>query len=239
MCSNSNQLDVLEFYHLFQPIYHLKNLEILGYEAFLRSTACRNPEEIFNEATRQNLLYETDLSSLNGVFEHINFVTDNEVLLFLNIYPSTIIDERFPEYIRQAIERFNIPKHRVVFEINESPAEEDLLFTATFKERLHFLKEQGFYYALDDIGKWDVSLKKLEELKPNFVKLDQCMMKEKHKQDVVSVFTDYCKRNDIRLILEGIEKKEDLHLAQSKQIVFGQGYLLGRPNKNSSLNWFI
>ena len=51
------------------------------------------------------------------------------------------------------------------------------------------------------------------------------------KQKLVSLFVDFY-RGHIELVLEGIENPEDLLVAQELGVPVGQGFLLGRPERD-------
>lgn len=72
----------------------------------------------------------------------------------------------------------------------------------------------------------------MERLLPDFVKLDYSkgknLSKSNIKQQLVSLFLDYTNEN-MKLVLEGIEKKEDLLVAKKLGVPLLQGYYISKP----------
>jgi EAL domain-containing protein (putative c-di-GMP-specific phosphodiesterase class I) len=52
----------------------------------------------------------------------------------------------------------------------------------------------------------------------------------KKKQRWIELIVEYCKDANVQLVLEGIEKSEDLATAKALGVSIGQGYLLGKPD---------
>ena len=80
--------------HWFQPIFNLKNNSIIGYEALLRDTSGKNfsPINIFNDAKMKGFQDLLDLMSIKTALESFK---DELNLLFLNVFPSTLLKSNF------------------------------------------------------------------------------------------------------------------------------------------------
>jgi EAL domain-containing protein (putative c-di-GMP-specific phosphodiesterase class I) len=230
------------FYHLFQPICYLPKRHILGYEALIRSKSNFNPDEILRQGMEQNFLYDVDsLSIIQAISSYFasREARENDKALFLNVFPSTLVAASFPSLIQKIKEQFNDLCNRIVFEINESVAQGAFWSSTSFIGMITFLRDQGFKIALDDVGEGATNFKKIIEISPDFIKVDKFFAKElftcRKKQKVVELFVEYCKE-EIHLILEGIEHQDELEKALSLGITIGQGYLLGKPNMLFSSN---
>lgn len=231
--SISNFIKEEPFYHAFQPIYNIKSWKRIGYEVLLRSDLYKNPEDVFKEAKKENQLFELDSSSIQkaiSTYSRLMTETQQDDRLFLNIYPSTILNQNFLSFINHLYTAFNLDNLRIVFEISES----ELIDTFDmFKERLFILKEMGCLIAIDDIGRGYSNFKAIIELEPDFLKLDRYFTKDlrsnKQKQSTISFFLDYCNQFNSNLIIEGIETEIDLAVVKTLGIAMAQGYLLGRP----------
>lgn len=228
-----------DFYHVFQPIFEISNWRKIGYEVLLRTKCATNPEKIFQEAKKENQLFELDsLSIRKAVRTFFSEVSQKDGYLFINVFPSSIIHPKFPSLLNTVIAEKNIYSQqdsihtKIVFEIAESEMISDVHFE-TFKERIAQIKEHGILIAIDDIGKGFNTLQLLIEIAPNFLKLDQYFAKDlflsKQKQTMIDLLIKYCDQHNCKLILEGIEKDTELAAAKYIGVRFTQGYLLGRP----------
>jgi EAL domain-containing protein (putative c-di-GMP-specific phosphodiesterase class I) len=225
-----------DFHHFYQPICYLPEENVLGNEALIRSKSNLSPDELFQHAIVQNQLFEIDTSSIfqaiSIYFSLIKFQEQDD-LLFVNIFPSTLVEPSFFTLVKKILNQFGRFRGRIVFEINETIAEGPVWNSKYFMESISFLRKQGFLIALDDVGDGTTTFKKIIKISPDFIKIDKFFSEELHlckkRQKVVALFVEYCKDN-CHLILEGIEGKDELAKATSLGITMGQGYLLGKPN---------
>jgi len=223
-------------YHVFQPICNLTEQKTVGFESLIRSKDGTPPNLLFQQAIKSKRLADLDMWSIDraagAFFSHRDLQFGKE-RLFVNIFPSTVMDDRFPEYVRELARKYEPYRQRIVFEIIESLSDIAVWHDPLYAGRLLELREQGFLLALDDFGEGTASFKKVVELAPDYIKLDMFFGKElyrdKNKQKLVRLFVEYC-GDDAELILEGIELEEDLASAISLGVRNGQGYLLGRPS---------
>jgi EAL domain-containing protein (putative c-di-GMP-specific phosphodiesterase class I) len=215
-------------YHAFQPIYNLSQWNLYGFEALLRC-ADYNPETMFQNALSEGSLFELDTFSISEAVLSFFRSPNYNSLLFINAFPSTLIHPHFLEKMAQLIQLNPINPKRIIIEINESEIENFDLLQSNVTE----LRNMGFRFALDDVGKGIVKLSEFTELNPEIVKIDKSFSFElslsQNKQTTIQRLIDFC-NNDIQLVLEGIEKAEDLAMAKSLGVPFAQGFILGRPN---------
>ena len=80
--------------HWFQPIYHLKDNNIIGYEALLRDASQLqvSPVDVFREADKNGHRNILDLLSIKTALESFK---DESSPLFLNVFPSTLLGRNF------------------------------------------------------------------------------------------------------------------------------------------------
>ncbi len=220
-------------YHEFQPLYMLGHQQSLyAYEGLLRNTFNQNPEQVFQTAIKANILYKLDTLSITKAME--SFVnTSPDCKLFLNIYITTILHPSFRHYFDHLMKTHPSMEGRLVLEINESSAEE-LWQNPLLKQALKGLREYGVWYAIDDFGQGTSSIKKSMEYEPEVIKLDRYfalnLAQDSKKQRFLSFFSQFYSE-DTLIVLEGIEKQEDMEVALQMGIAIGQGYHLGRPGK--------
>ncbi|MCD9024950.1 EAL domain-containing protein [Cohnella silvisoli] len=224
-----------DLYHLFQPICQLPSRQILGYEALIRSKTIAGTDKLFQAATAQGKLFDLDtLSVYNAIAFYFSTADRRESneYLFVNIFPSTLIEEAFPVFLDKVVRQYGELSPRIVFEINESRSEMDDWNNRLFTQNINLMRRHGFLIAFDDVGEGATTLKRMIELTPDFVKMDRFFGKNlsssKKKQKMIKFFVDYC-ADESNLILEGIEEPEDLLQAHNLGVTLGQGYLLTKP----------
>jgi EAL domain-containing protein (putative c-di-GMP-specific phosphodiesterase class I) len=226
-----------QFFHMYQPLFYLSDLEICGYEGFFRSEFSTNPEDIFRLAKENGRLYELDTQSIfKALLTCSEFGVHSGKLIFVNVFPSTLSDPLFFFFLEKLLKQITIPCQRIVLEISEGEKIEDM---NGFLQIVSRLKNYGFLIAIDDVGKGFSKLQRIIELEPNFIKLDRYfsvdLSTSPKKQRFISLILDYYK-GSVKMILEGIEKNEDLATAKLLGIPIAQGFLLGKPGLLSEAN---
>ncbi|RDI40023.1 EAL domain-containing protein [Falsibacillus pallidus] len=222
--------------HYFQPIWRIAHWKVYGYEGLLRFGSGNriNPEELFDEARSEGLLYEFDTLSFVKAIEQFPFMDFDQQLLFLNVYPSTILHPDFIELLIRLIEKHPELPGRVVLEMNETIEEEYAWNDPDLPQKLDVIKKFGFLIALDDVGKGAATFQKMIDFKPTFVKLDRYFSEglaySKEKQETISMLSQYLDPQ-MTFILEGVEQDVDLAQAKMLNVPIVQGYLLGEPQK--------
>jgi len=101
------------------------------------------------------------------------------------------------------------------------------------KTILRYYQENGFNYALDDVGSGHNTLELIEELQPPYIKLDmgiaQGVSHSVEKQHIADAFITKAKSFDALCLAEGIEDIEDFHWLKNRGYDLFQGYLFGKP----------
>lgn len=219
------------FFHHYQPIYDIRSGKIVGYEGLFRTNDSLNPEIIFQRAKQLKLLYELDSRSIHEAsVTYINAgYASRDERLFLNVFPSTLLHPSFHTLINQIIHKKGLSSRQIIFEINEN----EITDFERLKKEIFMLRNQGFRFAIDDLGKGNSTIQYIIEFNPDVVKLDKYFMidftNSLQKQTVVKYIFQYCEKFAIDLIVEGVEDHKSLALLKEMGIGYAQGYLLGKP----------
>lgn len=229
-------LNKADIRHIYQPMWNLDGWKVFGYEALMRISNRANTEieNVFIEARMKGQLFELDTIAIESAIRHFPLHILEEGLLFINFFPSTLMDERFLTFVMNLIDQYSIRSENIVFELNETIEEEHIWNLPEFKERMATLRDMGFKVALDDIGKGAATIQKIVEFSPDYIKLDRYFSENlstsKEKQEMITLLIEYAKQK-MGLILEGIETDVDLAYAKMIRVPVVQGYLLGRPQR--------
>ena len=202
----------------------------VGYEILFRSDRYHSPEQAFQLAEQENVLYELETASIHKAIQQfrMTYTSYSPYQLFINVYPTTIMNPMFPDFLTCISDLYDAKN--IVFEIIES---EQIVDMESFKETILAIRELRFGIAIDDLGKGTSEFKKIIELKPDVIKLDMYFAKNinksSEKQFIIKSIKEYCKEFNIKLTLEGLEYPVEVATAKLLEIDYGQGYLLGRP----------
>lgn len=215
-----------------QPIVNT-NEEIYAYEVlsrFIREDhSLIYPDEIFNAARSRGRLYALDrLCRMTAV--RYSAILNKKT--FINFIPTSIYS---PEYCLQSTvklaNQLKIDPNQFVFEVVESDKVDDL---EHLKNILNYYNEQGFQYALDDVGEGYSTLEMLSDLKPHYMKLDmkyvQGVCTDREKQKTATLFLKKALEINAIPLAEGVETREDFEWLKQSGYQLFQGYLFGKPS---------
>ncbi len=218
---------------VYQPIVKLDQGDIIGYEALSRgpsNTLFQNPENLLAAAEIHDMLWDLEILLRSLAIERAHGLNDNQ-FLFLNVDPNVIKDPKFEKGLtKEYLEKFGISPDNIIFEITERTAIEDY---EAFTEILKYYTNQGYKIAIDDAGSGYSGMNTIVETKPHFIKIDMNIVRDIHKdsfkQAIVKSFVQLGNNTNIRIIAEGIEKKEELKTLIRLGVYAGQGYYFQRP----------
>ncbi|MFB9995405.1 EAL domain-containing protein [Deinococcus oregonensis] len=218
----------------FQPIVQLSSGQVYGYEALVRAQwdgYFFGAGALLDAAAAHGQARAFDaLARRSAILQGYPKLGADQVL-FLNFAPGVIYN---PDVCLQttyaACREVGADLSRLLFEVIESEAFPDLRLLDRILERY---RAEGAQVALDDLGAGHTSLTYLTELKPDVVKLDRALISGLHGSDprvpLVSALVNYAHDLGIRVVAEGIETAQELHLITELGTDLAQGYYLGRP----------
>lgn len=226
---------------LFQPLFCLRTGEIKGYEALTRGpmgTPVQEASLLFSEAKKEGVLWELEKVARKKALEKsAAIINERKLKLFLNVDPSILEDEEFKSGVTKGLlDHYNIKPERICFEITERSAIFDF---QSFKEATDNYKRQGYSIAIDDAGSGYSGLERISEVRPNYIKIDISLIRNIHqdpfKQALIKSFVNLAANTNLKIVAEGIESKAELTMLIKLGVDLGQGYFLGRPSENFTL----
>jgi len=220
---------------VYQPIVSLSDGQIFGYEALSRifdNYLGIRIENLFKLADKLGKSWELEALCRKKALKNAKEM-DTQKKLFLNVNPNIIHDAEFKSgFTKSRLEKYGLNFKNIVFEITERSA---ILNSETFFESINHYKSQNYNIAIDDVGSGFSGLNTINEIRPNIIKLDMNLTrnidKDEIKQNLCKAMVDFGKNCGIKLIVEGIETKEELKTLINLNVELGQGYYLGIPQE--------
>ncbi|MFD1019095.1 EAL domain-containing protein [Thalassobacillus hwangdonensis] len=221
-----------------QPIVHMSDEIVFGYEALLRTHDRRfNPGQLFEFASKAGLHSMLDQKARKSAVEAKSVAVPTGQKIFINFLPSTIyVPEFCLKHTFHLIEKYNIDPADVIFEVVETEKVSDV---DHLKNIFDTYKKSGMKVALDDVGSGYSTLEMLTLLKPDFVKIDRSYITDCHKNTVNQNFLfdviARAKGLGITTLAEGIETEEEWNWLKEAGIDLGQGYYISKPQPYKEL----
>ena len=217
----------------YQPIVHLSDETLLGYEALVRwqhPTRGLLPPAAFLSAAEDNRL-----TSKLGAWVLHRACTDaaswpEDLRVHVNISARHLAEDGFSELVAAALEQSGLAPHRLELEITESTA----LFAA--EATLHsvaVVTDQGVTLALDDFGTGYSAITALHRLPIHTVKIDRSfvadVVTEPATAALVQGLLQLGRGMGLQVIAEGIEDLDQAAWLLDHGCAMAQGYAFGRP----------
>ncbi len=214
----------------FQPVRHLPDGAIMGYEALIRGpqgTTLEPPTVLFAVAHENEMDVELETLCLETIFANLpRAVGDRR--LFVNASAMLL---RHPIFLDERnLAAINRSHADVVVEISEKEMVRDY---DSFQEVLTLVRKANMKIAIDDAGSGYSGLEAILHLKPDYIKVADTLVRNIHsdpiKREIIASLDAIGKRIGATLVAEGIEVEPERRTLVDLGIEFGQGYLLGRP----------
>ena len=218
---------------VYQPIYDMRTGAPIGFEGLVRpaeGAEFRDAGALFSAADTAERSVELDRACVEVVAAQAT-LPDDDTFLSINISPRTLEAEQFrPSEIRNVLAANGIPPERVVIELTEREAIEDM---ARLRENLQRCQAEGFRVAADDVGAGNAGLRMLSEIRFDIVKIDLSLVQKGVLREsalaVLFAIRNLAADGGAMVVAEGIETANQLEVVRSMDLAAGQGYLLALP----------
>lgn len=221
----------------YQPIVCASTAGWRGLEALCRwrTKDGKNvsPNVFIREAERIGLIAVIGEWVLETAVEQCKaYGLDQKEGFFLSVNMSSlqIADPCFVNRVTGILERNDFPGHRLTLELTESA---ELTEGDNLLEMMERLNEHGVTLALDDFGTGYSSLSRLKSIPAQYLKTDRDFIggieQDKQAQYYFDIISKLARANNMRLIAEGIETKEQLEIVKGSGADYIQGYYFGKP----------
>jgi diguanylate cyclase (GGDEF)-like protein len=230
-----------ELYLVFQPQVGLQANEITGFEALLRwwhpERGNISPAEFIPIAEDIGLIASLSEWVINEACK--TAVTwPKTIRVAVNISPIQFRNRTLLPCVRKALTRTGLEPSRLELELTESALlhENETTLTA-----LHELRELGVRIALDDFGTGYSSLSYLRSFPFDKIKIDQSFVRDLSTRPdcmiIVQSVVWLGRGFGMSITAEGVETEEQLAHIRAAGCTEAQGYLLGRPQPASALDF--
>jgi EAL domain-containing protein (putative c-di-GMP-specific phosphodiesterase class I) len=220
----------------FQPIYFARDPEqLLAHECLLRAwddDALIYPDAMFRAARVLDCTASLDLAARALALQET--ATHNPAgKIFINFAPCFSGSEEARRTLRRTLHQMNelgIARERIVFEITENECLHD------WNEGINAVlayRDAGFGLALDDFGTGYSSLKLLHRVQPDYIKLDQSLLRDVHLDEPKAIIArkliEIAQELGIATIAEGIECEGEYSWTREQGADFVQGFHFAVP----------
>jgi PAS domain S-box-containing protein len=222
-----------EFFPCFQPLVELRTNQLAGFEVLARwnhgKLGSIPPDVFIPVVEKSGLINRLTKTMLEKAFAAGPLLPPS-VTLAVNLSPIQLLDSTLPAKIEAVAAKSSFSLQRLTFEITESALVDDL---ARAQSVAGDLKALGCRLALDDFGTGYASLKHLQALPFDELKIDKsfvgAMTGARENRKIVAAVVGLGHSLGILTVAEGVETEEQANMLLWLGCDLGQGWLFGRP----------
>lgn len=215
----------------FQPVVSLQTGKLAGFEVLARwphkERGMIMPSAFIPVAEEAGLVDAMFWTLLTQACQR-SLKAPGDFMLAVNISPSQVRDQWFPEKVLRTLRETGFPAHRLEVEVTESAMIGDV---QRAKASLMSLKNQGVQVALDDFGTGYSSLYMLRELPIDKLKIDRSFVsqltKKEEDETIVRALIALAGALHLKITAEGVEDVCTADRLREMGCMLGQGFLFG------------
>jgi diguanylate cyclase (GGDEF)-like protein len=220
----------------YQPKLALATGEVDGVEALVRwqhpTRGLLFPDAFIDLAESAGLMSRLTSAVVDMALAQCRAWADEgcPLTVSVNVSPSNLVDEEFPDEVAQALRRHGLPAAALVLEVTESILMEDRERAVRVLSRL---RATGVGVSIDDYGTGYSSLAYLAALPVTELKLDRvfvgAMTGSSRAASIVTSTLQLAHALDLTLVAEGAEDQDTVDALATLGCDVVQGYHLSRP----------
>jgi EAL domain-containing protein (putative c-di-GMP-specific phosphodiesterase class I) len=223
----SDAVSERNFQLVYQPVVDLKaGGRLHHHEVLVRFGDNASPFPLIRMAEELDLIEPLDLAIVERTVANLD--ADASLKLAVNISGRTIGSLNFVEKVRALIAAYPKVRNRLIFELTESAAIDDLPLA---DRHLQMLRAEGCQICLDDFGAGAASLAYLQQLSLDVVKIDGRYIRELQHGGRESTFIRHlvtmCDELGVKTLAEMVETPQAEEAVRRAGVDFAQGWLYG------------
>lgn len=222
-----------EFYLNYQPIVD-KNKNILKAETLIRwnnkNLGFVPPDKFIKHLEETRQIVPVGYWVIEKVCEDIREAQlgKNNIQITINISPLQLMLKDFVSNVKNIIDRYNLDYKLICFEITENVLLDKKQYIL---ENINKIRELGIQIALDDFGTGYSSFNYLRTYKLDILKIDRTFLKKNQKLDfdIINQIKELAHLLNMKVVIEGVETKEQFDILGEINIDYLQGYYFSKP----------
>ncbi|KQP43699.1 EAL domain-containing protein [Pseudorhodoferax sp. Leaf274] len=211
---------------VFQPVYHLPDLRLHGFECLSRFDAepRRPPDRWFAAAHDAGVGLDLEFQAIRNALAYLDRIPVGPCMN-INSSPEMILSGRL-----LALRESGHDLSRVVLEITEHAVVRDY---AALSQALKPLRAEGVTLAVDDAGAGYSSMRHILSLEPDIIKLDMELTHgidaDPKRKALAKGLTSFAHEIGSLVVAEGVETQAELLALARLGVDCAQGYHLDKP----------
>lgn len=228
---------------VYQPIVNLYSMEVVGCEVLMRLKDS-DGSMIYPDTSIPFIIEE----KLTCIVDRLVFMKAAEELtkaglvqpnfkVAFNFFPDTVASGTLQTILDEVGLAKRVPGALLDVEILEHNYQDDVV------REVRNLKTQGILISVDDFGTGYSNLKSIQQIAPDFLKIDRSFVIDMEaasvRSSLIPEILSIAKAVGARVIAEGIENSQQLLLLRDLGVEYGQGYFFAKPMSVYALKKYL
>ena len=235
-----------QFRLVYQPIYSLDDLTVVGVEALLRwdspSHGPIEPAEFIPIVEQTGQILEIGRWVLNQACRQaaVWHSRGDTMAISVNVSGRQLDHDDIVQHVREALASSGLGPGSLVVEVTESCLMHNATATAV---RLRAIRDLGVQIAIDDFGTGYSSLAYLQQFPVDCLKIDRsfthAITTSAESKALIRTLVQLGKDVGLKTLAEGVETTGEMDQLRREQVNEAQGFLLSRPLDAATLEALI
>jgi diguanylate cyclase (GGDEF)-like protein len=221
---------------MYQPIYNLDDLTVVGVEALLRwdhpTDGLVSPDEFIPILEQTGQIQDVGRWVLHTACTQMAawHAKGDTLTLSVNVSARQLDHDSIVTDIRNALKVSGLPAESLIIEVTETALMRNADATT---QRLRTIRQLGVRIAVDDFGTGYSSLAYLRQFPVDCLKIDRTFTNaatsSPGSKALIKTLVQLGKDLGLTTLAEGVETTEEMDLLRGAQVDQAQGFLMARP----------
>ena len=236
-----------EFVVYYQPKYSVREKRFVSAEALARWDSPKygllGPAAFIEKAENaglmsalDNYIFEKALSDLSEALKRGRRVLPVSVNFSLYEFYSY----RFLDNVVSLLEKYHVPASLIEIEITETTSQANQFLSVSMIKKL---KDIGIRVLMDDFGVGYSGIENLRNIPFDAIKIDKSftdlILSDQKTRSIVKLLADLGHLNDIEVIIEGVDSKEQVDMLKRMKVDTIQGFYYSMPLSQKDYEIFL
>lgn len=230
-------LEGRQFAVYIQPKYNIFANEIIGGEALVRwfhpQKGMISPAEFIPILEKNGFIIQLDYYVWEETCRFVAGLKKKGYPRFpisVNVSRAHFYGKELCEKLKELIEKYQLEPDDIELEITETICAED---PDIIYKKIDALQKSGFKIAMDDFGSGYSSLNMLKDIPLDILKMDLKFMdggdNAEKSHSIIKTLIALAKSIDLQVVVEGVEKEEQISFLRDIGCRYTQGYYYSKP----------
>ncbi|ASA57383.1 EAL domain-containing protein [Vibrio gazogenes] len=221
----------------YQPIIDTTTGKVSSFEALVRwptkDYGNIYPDEFIPVAENKGLIVELGYQVFEKACQfinHYNTMNQTSVRVNVNVSVLQLLNSNFPDEMLRITSEAGLTPGTIILELTETVILDEHKYAL---QQINRLNELGFLLSLDDFGAGFSSIHSFFDLPFDQIKIDRYFSMKTMKNDNSCQFLEFliklCRKEQISVVIEGIEDSKMLHQFHAMGASHLQGYWFAKP----------